>query len=313
MNKVKIIALFAIFTISLAFSLFTGAVDINVKELFSPPTSTILWNVRAPRVIAAIFIGATLGVCGCVMQAILQNPLVSPYTLGVCGGAAFGAALATILGASSALPLFAFFGATLSLCLTLSIAATARFKPHALLLSGMMMNIFFSSLVILLFSFTESKDVHKAVLWLSGDLSGANPSVFFLIAQGVNIGVFFLFSKTLDVLSLGDEKARSLGVEPNFCRWWMLLLSAFATSLCVCEAGIIGFVGLMIPALFRHFFSCLHTSLIPCVSIGGAIFLLLADTFSRTVFSPYELPVGVATGVCGAAFFFLLFCMKGNA
>jgi iron complex transport system permease protein len=155
--------------------------------------------------------------------------------------------------------------------------------------------------------------VHEVLLWLCGDLGGAsiNKSLLFLLA--LSILALFLFLKELDILTLGDERAKSLGINPSVCRRKLFLLCSFATALCVCFVGVIGFVGLIIPALLRRILGSVHSRLLPSCALSGATFLLLSDTFSRTAFSPFELPVGVVTGVCGGAFFLSLLSVKKDA
>jgi iron complex transport system permease protein len=188
------------------------------------------------------------------------------------------------------------------------------FSTSSLILGGILLSFLFTSLVFLIFAVSKAEDVQRTVLWLMGDLSGAQypiiRSVAIFLAAGLSI--LFLFTPDLNILTLGEEKALHLGVSVDRLVKFLFILSALITGTCVSASGIIGFVGLMIPHLTRQLTGPDHRILVPASVLSGAGFLILADTFARTVVSPLELPVGVITGLLGS-FFFLLFLFKKSS
>lgn len=277
------------------------------------PERTIVWQLRVPRIFTGFLVGAGLSVSGCVFQALLGNPLASPYTLGISGGAAFGASLGTVLGLSDFfggyfISASAFLGALLSFALVFSLARRQYFLIPHLVLTGMVVSFLFSSLVLLILALSKSEEVHSIILWLMGDLS--TPEVKLLKISGAVIlgGIFLLtlLGRELNILTLGEEKASYLGVEVVLVRKILFFLASLITSLCVAQAGIIGFIGLVVPHIMRYFASSDHRFLIPASALGGAFFLALTDSFARSILAPVELPVGVITGLIGGVFFLSL-------
>lgn len=283
-----------------------GAVCLSIPE---NTAGSIFWQIRVPRTIAAILIGASLSVVGCALQAMLRNPLADPYTLGISGGAAFGATIGIIfkLGAFT-LPFWAFFGALLTIGLIYFISKQKHFSIPTLILCGVTLSFLYSSLIMLMFSISTSDQVHNALFWLMGDLSTMDNSIIIIIAIIIVMGisVIFLFNKDLNLLTLGEEKALYLGIDPELTRKIIFLVSSLITGACVSASGIIGFVGLIVPHAVRRFTGSNHQSLIPASALAGACFLVLCDTFARIIIAPLELPVGVITGLVGGTVFLLL-------
>jgi iron complex transport system permease protein len=304
------------------FSLLFGGSRISLGDvlygLFHPdsnsPSSTIIWQIRFPRVILGFLVGAGLAGCGCVFQGLLRNPLAEPYTLGVSGGAAFGATIGIILGAGTIwLPGCAFLGAFLAISLVYLVASIKRFSITTLILGGVILSFLFSSLVMLIFAISSSDKIHACILWLMGDLSPTQTTLIKTTSFFVIIGLLFLFifSRDLNVLTLGEEKATHLGVEVALVKKLLFIIASFITGGCVAASGIIGFVGLIIPHFMRRLIGPDHISLIPASILAGAIFLSLCDCLARTIIAPLELPVGVITGIIGGVFF-LAFLLKAK-
>lgn len=304
-----IVGLFISFFISLTFG--GGKVSLDLKPEI---IHTILWQIRFPRIILSILVGAGLATSGCIFQAILRNPLAEPYTLGISGGAAFGASLGIILKIGTfGLPVCAFLGALLSVFLIYLVASRKFFSIPSLILGGVILSFVFSSLVLLIFALSQTQEIHSTLLWLMGDLSGADFSLIKPAAILILGGILFslVFNREIDILTLGEEKATHLGVDAQKTLKLLFLISSLITGSCVAVSGIIGFVGLIIPHFIRHFTGPTHRILIPASCFGGAIFLCLADTLARSVIYPIELPVGVITGILGGAVF-LFFLLRSK-
>ncbi|MEW6041668.1 MAG: iron ABC transporter permease, partial [Elusimicrobiota bacterium] len=251
-----IILLAASFIISIVF----GGSYLSLNEIISGITSneaikkTIIWDIRIPRVLAGILIGAGLSASGCVLQGLLRNPLADPFTLGISGGAAFGIAVAAILGiGTSAHPLFAGIGALLSVFLVYSVASRKYFSVSTLVLSGVILSFLFSSLVLLIFAVSDEAKLHSTLFWLAGDLSGVEISMVKVTGVIVISGIIVLlfFSRDLDILTLGEEKATHLGVDSSRTIKIIFIIVSLIVGICVISSGIIGFVGLIIPHLIR--------------------------------------------------------------
>jgi iron complex transport system permease protein len=323
--KNKIFLFLVIFLILIFFfclSVGTGKVPLHeeIYTLLHPHHSStyqiIIWKIRIPRILLGMIVGAGLAASGCVFQGLLRNPLADPYTLGVSGGAAFGVTLGTISGLSKFfgfywIPICAFLGALLSIFLVYLVASKKYFSIPGLILGGVILGFLFSSLVLLIFAITETNKIHSIIRWLMGDLSSTEIGLIKVIALFVFTGIFllFLFSRHIDVLTLGDEKATYLGVEIKQTKKMLFVITSLITGACVAGGGIVGFVGLLIPHIMRQFTGPTHKFLIPASILSGAIFLVLADTLARTIIAPVELPVGVITGILGGSFL-LVFLLK---
>ncbi|OGS21627.1 MAG: hypothetical protein A2252_12635 [Elusimicrobia bacterium RIFOXYA2_FULL_39_19] len=303
-----VIALAASFIISLIF----GGTPISFNELLTGLKSStgieyaIIWKIRIPRIMLSIFVGAGLAVSGCVLQGILRNPLAEPYTLGISGGAAFGVTVAVLLGIGSlGLPLLAFAGGLLSVFLVYLIASKKYFSVSTLILGGVILSFLFSSMVMLIFSIARTDKIHTTLLWLMGDLSGADTNLILICGLFIFFGILilFVFNREIDILTLGEEKAVFLGIDSAKTLKLLFVITSLITGACVAVSGIIGFVGLLIPHFIRNLTGPKYSTLIINSALAGAIFLCLADAIARTVIYPVELPVGVITGIAGGLFF----------
>ncbi len=328
MNKKKKLLLFSsLFMLIASFfvSLMFGGVQISIGEIFRSllnpgeerVVSTIIYNIRLPRIIAGMFIGAGLAVCGCVLQAILRNPLAEPYTLGISGGSALGAAVAIIFNFARHfgifwLPIATLTGAFISVSTVYLVAIKKRFLTHTLILTGVILSFVFSSVVMFIFAIAKSEEIHNIIFWLMGDISSTEPLLLKIVIPLITIGLvlIFLFNRELNVITLGEEKALYLGMSVEETKKFLFIVVSLITAVCVSVGGIIGFVGLLVPHFIRYFVTGPeHGFLIPISALSGAIFLILCDTLARTLIAPIELPVGVITGIFGGLFF-LIFILR---
>ena len=293
---------------------FTGDFSITSQE------ELILFSVRLPRIIFAGIVGASLSLGGVVFQAILRNPLADPYILGISGGSALGAIIGIILlGASSfylGVPLLAFMGALATVFLVFIVAGGTRgpLLDDSLLLSGVVVNAFFSAAILFFLSIVNSMELHSITFWLMGDLSRASTKEICVAGFCLLAGFVLLYAQArkLNLILQGEDTALQLGVNVERTKQWLLIVTSLITAVAVSLAGIIGFVGIMVPHFMRLIFGSDHRLLLPVTALFGASFLIVADTIARVVFAPAELPVGVITALCGAPYFIFLLKRKAR-
>ena len=273
---------------------------------------TILFSIRLPRIIFAGIVGASLSAAGVVFQGLLRNPLADPYILGISGGSAVGAIIAIITGISFipfGVPGMAVSGALLTIALVYGIAKTKKeLHSTTLLLAGVIVNAFFSAVIMFLISTTSSKELRSAIFWLMGDLSLAEWNEIILTGSFLMIGfiVMYSYSRHLNLIVTGEETAMQLGVNVEQTKKILLLAASLVTGVAVSVSGTIGFVGLIIPHMMRMLLGSDHRLLLPSSALFGGSFLIVADTLARTITAPAELPVGVITAMCGAPYFIYL-------
>ncbi|TFZ40375.1 iron ABC transporter permease [Soehngenia longivitae] len=290
---------------------------INVENI-TDAQFAIIWNVRLPRVILGMMVGASLSVAGVSFQGLLKNPMADPYILGVSSGAALGATIAIIskfeyvkYGFSS-ITLAAFIGAIVAVFIVYNIGKiNNKLSTNTLLLAGVAVGQFFTAIMSFLMVF-NSNDMSRIIYWTMGSLSGKgwNPVKTLSIPILLTIVVLIYYSKELNILLTGDETAKSMGVNVERTKQIILVLGTLLTSLVVSVSGIIGFVGLIIPHITRIIFGPDHRILIPSSAMVGAIFMIVTDTISRTLISPVEIPVGIITAMFGGPFFIYLLRSK---
>jgi iron complex transport system permease protein len=321
-----------IFLVISAVSLLAGSVHIDfghvlrylakaLKGDFSITSQEelILFSVRLPRIIFAGIIGASLSLGGVIFQAILRNPLADPYVLGISGGSALGAIIGILLGASSfylGVPLLAFVGALATVFLVFVVAGGTRgpLLDNSLLLSGVVVNAFFSAAILFFLSIVNSMELHSITFWLMGDLSRASTKEICVAGFCLLAGFVLLYAQArkLNLIVQGEDTALQLGVNVERTKQWLLVVTSLITAVAVSLAGIIGFVGIMVPHFMRLIFGSDHRLLLPVTALFGASFLIVADTIARVVFAPAELPVGVITALCGAPYFIFLLKRKAR-
>lgn len=297
---------------------FNDVVDaLSGKLSFSSEEELILFSVRLPRIIFAGIVGAALSLGGVIFQAILRNPLADPYILGISGGSALGAIIGIVVGAGSfylGIPLLAFLGALATVFLVFVMAGGTRghLLDNSLLLSGVVINAFFSAAILFFLSIVNSMELHSITFWLMGDLSRASLREISIAAFCLVIGFALLYAEArkLNLFVQGEDTAQHLGVNVERTKQWLLVVTSLIISVVVSLAGIIGFVGIMVPHLMRLIFGSDHRLLLPVSALFGASFLIVADTIARVVFAPAELPVGVITALCGAPYFIFLLKKK---
>jgi ABC-type Fe3+-siderophore transport system permease subunit len=286
-----------------------GPAAVPLGQLFH---SAIFWDLRLPRALLALLVGGSLGAAGASLQSLVRNPLADPFLLGLSGGAGLGAVLAIALhlGGAWTLPLAAFAGALLALGLVfrLGLVGGSALDPRVLLLGGVAVGAFCGAVTTAVVSLAEASALRNAYLWLWGGLSGASWDTVALVAVYVPLPLVVLLAaaRPLDLLTLGEEPARYLGTDVAVTRRRVYLAASLLTAAAVAVAGVIGFVGLIVPHLGRALFGGRHRALLPASFLAGGILLLLADTLARTAVAPRELPVGVVTALVGVPLFVLL-------
>jgi iron complex transport system permease protein len=280
--------------------------------------TTLVLDVRLPRVLCAALVGAALSISGAVYQGLFRNPLADPYTIGASAGAALGATAAIVLGISfsvlgiNTLPIFAFIGCISAVFLVYSISKVGTKVPvQTLLLSGIAVSIFLSAIVSYLQTLAPEK-LHQSQFWLMGSFSYTEWNdiwsvLVFIVGGGAAI---YLYSRDLNLLALGEDEARHLGVDLEKVKKILLVSSAFVTAAAVSISGLIAFIGLIIPHLTRLMVGPDHRVLIPASMLMGSTFLILCDSAARVIVSPAELPVGILTALCGGPFFLYLMRRK---
>src|SRR6201991_1586277 len=281
------------------------------------PMHAIVWELRFPRSVAAYGVGGLLAVSGCLMQILVRNPLADPYTLGLSGGAAVGAlgsmlagagALATALGASA--------GALLA-CVAVFVLghrdllsrqrAAQREDSTDLILIGVMLASGFGAIVSMMLVLAPDKNLRGMLFWMMGDLSGVANPLLPVIALLVGVLLVVPLGRQLNLLGRGEESASALGVRPNVVKSAIFVIASLATAVAVTTAGTGGFVGLVVPHALRRIIGNDQRVLIPACAIGGGIVVVVADTISRIVADPIQLPVGAVMAVIGVpTFMFLL-------
>jgi len=277
------------------------------------PAGTILWQVRLPRVVTGALTGGMLAVSGVVFQALLRNPLAEPYLLGVSSGAALGAVSALALGLSAsayfALPLAALLGALVAIGVVFEVARVGgRLDTRVLLLAGVVVSAFFSACVLLILTFVRADTLRSAFFWTLGSLSGASWGMIAAMAvySIPALVVLYGLSRHLNALTLGEETAAYLGTETEQVKRVAFLLASLLAAAAVSVAGVIGFVGLVVPHAVRLSGVRDHRALTPMSFVAGACALVLADSAARTVAAPMEIPIGVVTAFLGVPMFLVL-------
>ena len=283
--------------------------------------STIVLDVRLPRVLMSFVVGAIIALSGTVMQSLLNNPLASTYTLGISSGASFGAALmltigVPILGLSSYfVPVNGFvFGCLTVLIVLLFAKKTAQqLDNQTIVLVGMIVGLFVNSLLTLLSVFSD--DYLKAIVyWQLGSFASShyNQVLLLIILLVIGLFMFMRFASELDILTLGDEQAMATGLATQQLKIFFIIICCLLTGSAISFVGIIGFVDLVAPHLVRKAFGYHHRWVLPSSALVGGILMVLADLISRTLIAPKEIPVGAVTALIGAPFFTYLYLKKGR-
>lgn len=281
---------------------------------------TIIWNIRLPRVLLGVLVGAGLSIAGASFQGMFQNPMADPYIIGISSGAALGASLAIILKTNislfniTSISIFAFLGALFAVILVYSIARVGNKIPVTnLLLSGVGIGQFFTAIMSFLMVIHE-RDMAKIVYWTLGNLSGKgwDPIIKISLPAIISMIAIGFFARDLNIMLTGEDAAQSLGVDVEKTKIYLIVICSLLTSIIVSVSGIIGFVGLIIPHMVRIILGPDHRVLLPASALLGGIFMIFADTIARTIISPVQIPVGIITALFGGPFFIYLLKTRRN-
>lgn len=338
-TAVTVILLLAVILLAVG-CLFVGSSNMTLEECLAALTKNgtaahnrIIWNIRIPRVLAAMIAGAGLSIAGLIMQTCLNNPMASPSVLGVSNAAVFGANLSIIafaggflstgnnlsnytVGANPyATSVMAFIFATLSILLILGLCTLRSFSPNVVVLSGMAISAVWTAATTILQYYATDVGLSAAVVWSFGDLGRATYRTDAIMAAVVLIGLicFWLMSWKYNALLSGEAAARTMGIRVDALRFVSMLLASLITAVCVSFLGVIGFVGIICPHTVKKLLGQDHRVSIPVSALSGALLLILADTLSRSIGSGSALPVGAITSLLGAPFFLaIIFSRKEN-
>jgi iron complex transport system permease protein len=287
---------------------------VPVGQTWSAAAASIVLDLRAPRVVLAAVVGAGLAGAGTVFQGLLRNPLADPYLIGVSAGASVGATLAITMGLAdgvlglAATPLLAMAGAVAATALVYALARRGHDAPvEDLLLAGIAVSAFLGAIVSWL-QLSGGESLQRVIFWLMGGFSGRGWPHAAMAAPFVAVGLAaaWLYGRDLNALLLGDESARSMGVDVAAARRILIAAGSMMAAAAVASAGLIGFVGLIVPHLLRLLVGPEHRRLLPAAALGGAVLLVLADLAARAILPHTELPVGVLTALLGAPFFLIV-------
>jgi len=304
-----VLILTTLLILAIALAITFGAVPLDWND---PTARMILLRLRLPRVLLAAAIGATLAVAGVTFQTLLRNPLADPFILGVSGGAACGAAVATALRwnrVPGLVPIVAFAGALLA---TAAVFALARRRDHTdpvrLLISGLVLNAFFSAVILISFALSPQSDLTAALKWMMGTLFGATWTSVALVASLLAVAMIVLafVANDLRLLVFGEEDAKARGVDVERVKLIGFGVASIVTGAAVAVSGIIGFVGLLVPHLIRLIWRRDFRLLLPLCALGGATLVVLSDLLSRVIVRTTELPIGAFTALLGVPFFLSL-------
>lgn len=306
--------------LSMLLSLTLGSASLTLADIVSvlsgqpgvsPLADTIIWQIRLPRLVCAVLVGAGLAVSGAVLQNASRNPLADPYLFGLMAGAGLGATLVSVVLPPQliSLALGAFAGALFAVALVFTVCAGQRWrKVEMTLLAGVAVSFMLSAISSFILYFAEPFAANRVIFWLMGSLSRTDWHSVMLLAPVV-VAVLLLalaLRRQLDALLLSDESARTLGVNTGRLRLILLLATALLTACIVAQCGGIAFVGLMIPHIVRHFFGVTSARLLLGCAVVGALFMIWVDNLARTVLPQQEIPLGVITSLVGSVFFLLI-------
>jgi len=309
------------------FSLNIGSYKLSLTDVWnaifyhSGAAGMIVWNIRLPRILTSIFVGAALAVSGAIMQTLLKNPLASPFTMGTSHGAMFGASLAILLFSGSeessgrifvndpySVVIFAFIGAIAGVLVILTLARLRGLSPEAVILAGVAISSVFTAGTTLIHYFADELQLASMVYWSFGDLGRTSwKELILIMILFIPSMAYFVFKGwDLNAAETGDNTAKSLGIEIERLRFTGILLASLITAVSVAFVGIIGFVGLICPHIIRLMIGSDHRFLIPSSAILGALLLLGSDMISRVIVAPTIIPVGIITSFIGVPLFMYL-------
>jgi iron complex transport system permease protein len=311
------VLLFVALLLAVGAALGIGTIGFGPREswdaLFGRGDSTTVFVVRQlrlPRTVLALLLGAGLGVSGAALQGVLRNPLAEPYLLGVSGGAAVGAVLAVSAGLAFALvPLAAFTGAIAAVVLALSVAHATRGRgdPRILVMAGVVVGAFANAAIMIVMANADASKIRGAVWWMMGSVADASWSQSAWLGAYVLAGgaTLVALGRTLDALSLGEDSAAGLGVDVDRATRRIYLTSSLVAAATVAAAGLVGFVGLVVPHIARRLGASGHRAVLLASALTGAVLVVFADLVARVALPPAELPLGAVTAMIGVPFFLI--------
>jgi iron complex transport system permease protein len=321
-------ALVALLVVAVVLSAGIGAVHVGPMQIvailfdkaglepratFTDQQAAVVWAIRLPRVALAVLVGASLAVSGAALQGVFRNPLADPGLIGVSSGAALGAVSAVIAGIAPfglmTTPVAAFAGGVLMAMAVYALARhDGRTEVVTLLLTGIAVNAMAGAVIGFFIFVADDQQLRTIVVWTLGSVGGATWRSVLATLPFVTLGLVLLprWGKSLNLFVLGEREARHLGVDTERTRLALIAVTAMTTGAAVAMAGIIGFVGLVVPHLIRLIAGPDHRTLLPASALAGASLLLLSDLVARTVATPAELPIGIVTALAGGPFFLFL-------
>lgn len=321
----------AVFVVFGLLAITIGAVDIPVADVLrtlgshlfginndvDETTDTIIWDIRLPRVVLAALVGAGLSIAGASFQGAFRNPLADPYLLGAAAGAGVGATLAIgYIQEPALLTPLAFIGSLVGVAAAWAVgsAAGGLHSSAVMVLSGVAVMSFLTAVQTVLQQ-QRSDSLQQVYSWILGQLSNSGWDAVERAVPGILIGsvVLIAYSRSLDLLELGDDKAHTIGISVTRARVLIVVAASLTTASAVAVSGLIGFVGLIVPHVVRRFVGTSYRKVLPMSLVVGAAFLVITDLIARTIISPAELPIGVITAFLGAPFFAWLLCVTKNA
>jgi iron complex transport system permease protein len=315
MTRIRWLLLVLVLVVALALGVALGAIRLSLVELWDalrgtgdPTLSRVVRTLRLPRVALAALLGAGLGVSGAALQGAMRNALAEPYLLGVSGGAAVGAVIAVTLGAAVVfIPLAAFAGAVLAVTIAFFVAHASgtRGDPRSLLMAGVIVGAFSNALIMIALANAEANVVRGALWWMMGSVADATWEQIAWLAFYVAVGggALVLWARRIDVLALGEDAAAGLGLDVERVARRIYLMASLVAAATVAAAGLVGFVGLVVPHIVRRMGVRTHRPLIIGSALAGAALVVAADLAARMLRPPSELPLGAVTAVVGVPFF----------
>lgn len=311
MKRHPLLIMLGCLLVVLLLALSLGQQPINLLQV-DELQQKILLELRLPRIVVALLMGSALGVAGAILQGVFRNPLADPYVLGTSSGAALAAAFGLLATQGTVVwlvPCLALIGALTTSAVVVFLGRDAwGVRAERLLLAGVGIGFFLSAILMLVMSLAQADGVKRALLWMAGDLAGADwtlvPAAAVLMLLGFVLGLSR--RRGLNALALGDEVAFGLGLEPGRERMLLVLAAALLTAAAVALGGIVGFVGLMVPHGVRMLVGADARRVLPLSAVGGGMLLCLADTVGRSLLPPVEIPAGVVTALIGAPWFLVM-------
>lgn len=325
---VTVVAAFGVFALAvMLWAPTVGSTHISLARAFDTSIpwadnvdAQIFFVARLPRVLSGGLVGASLAAAGVVLQAMLRNPLATPFTLGVSAGAALGAMVAIAYGLDigamgvSSVPIASFIGAIIAIAIVYMLASSQKrgLSTNVLLLAGVTLNSFFSAVILFVQYMADFTQTFRTVRWLMGDLDVGSYTPIIAAAPFILVAfaVFAILPRTLNLLTMGEDVAAARGVEVIRAQRWAFLSASLATGAAVSLGGPVGFIGIVVPHLVRLIVGSDHRIVLPAATLFGAAFLVLCDLGARTIMAPLELPVGIVTALIGGPFFLWLLVKK---